>query len=90
MRGILAIGLACLLTIASPAFAADLNMPSMPVKAPPLVAPPPEPVFDYTGLLLGAAIIGGIAACVAWCAPGHEQEFVSQPVSPGSPNLPNS
>lgn len=87
MRGILAVALACFLSIASPAFAADLTMP---VKAPPLVAPPPEPVFDYTGLLLGAAIIGGIAACVALCAPGHEQEFVSQPVSPGSPNQPNS
>ncbi len=73
MRGILAIGFACVLalTTTAPVSAADLGMP---VKAPPVVAPPP-PEFDWLPLLALLAI-GGIAACIALC-PGEHEHFVS-------------
>ncbi len=73
MRGILAVGLACALAFSTvaPASAADLGMP---VKAPPVVAPPP-PEFDWLPLV-GLLVIGGIAACIALCPSEHEH-FVS-------------
>ncbi len=79
MRGILAIGLACLLafTTTVPVSAADLGMP---VKAPPVAAPPP-PEFDWLPLLALLAI-GGIAACIALC-PGESQTGGSPGGTPG-------
>ncbi len=71
MRGILAVLLVCLLAFTAPASAADLGMP---VKAPPVVAPPP-PEFDWLPLLALLAI-GGIAACIALC-PGETETGVS-------------
>ena len=84
-RSILAIGLACLLSVTSvtsvtaPASAADLVMP---LKAP----PPPPPVvaeFCWPCLLFAAGVIGG-ALCAALCH-GHHNEV--QPVSPGGPTV---
>lgn len=80
-RGILAIGLACLLSFTTftsftaPVSAADLTMP---VKAPPL---PPEaaPVeFCYACLL----ILVPIGLCIAFCN-RHNNEVV--PISAGAP-----
>ncbi len=73
MRGILAVLLASSLafTATATASAADLGMP---VKAPPVVAPPP-PEFDWLPLV-GLLVIGGIAACIALCPSEHEH-FVS-------------
>ncbi len=77
MRRILAVLLASSLaftataTATTTASAADLGMP---VKAPPVVAPPP-PEFDWLPLL-GLLVIGGIAACIALCPSEHEH-FVS-------------
>ena len=84
-RRILAIGLACLLSVTSfasvtaPASAADLVMP---VKAP----PPPPPVvaeFCWPCLLFAAGIIGGVL-CAVLCH-GHDNNI--QPVSPGGPSV---
>ena len=64
-RGILAVGLACLLTfttVTAPVSAAD-----MPVKAPP---PPVEEVeFCYACLLL----IVPVALCIAFCGHHHHR-----------------
>ncbi len=76
MRGILAIGLACLLSVTAPVYAADL---AMPVKAPPVEAPPP-PEFDATGLLIAAVVIG-IGVCIALCPSHHGRQEVG--ASPG-------
>ncbi len=76
MRSTLAIALACLLSFSAPVFAADLEMP---VKAPPVEAPPP-PEFDATGLLIAAAVIG-IGVCIALCPHHHHEQ---PPVSPGA------
>jgi hypothetical protein len=85
-RRILAIGLACLLSVTSvtsvtaPASAADLVMP---VKAP----PPPPPVvaeFCWPCLLIAAGIIAGVI-CAVEC-PGHKNPPPF--FSPGAPGVP--
>jgi hypothetical protein len=70
MRRILAVGCAGLLafTIATQsASAADLGMPVMPTKAPPIVeAPPPD--YTWLWIALGLAALGvGIACAVDFC-----------------------
>jgi hypothetical protein len=74
-RSILAVGLACLLSVTAPVYAADLGMP---VKAPPPVEAPP-PVFDLWPLLL----LIPIGVCAAVCF-RHGEEVV--PVSAGAPH----
>ena len=74
-RGIIAVGLACLLSFAAPVHAADLTMP---VKAPPPVAAPPPPVFEWWPLLL----LIPVAVCIAVCSQ-HDERPV--PVSAGGP-----
>ena len=78
-RRIIAIGLAGLLAFnatATPVFAADLGMP---LKAPPIVAPPPE--VDWLPLAAAALIATGVALCIALCEENHGP---TPPVSPGA------
>ena len=63
-RRLIAAGLASLLTfnaIPAPLFAADLGMP---LKAPPIVAPPPE---DVMPIVVAALIFIAIGVCIAEC-----------------------
>ena len=64
-RGLIAIGLAGLLafnaTTTTPIFAADLGMP---LKAPPIVAPPPE---DVMPIVIGFMVLAAIGTCIALC-----------------------
>jgi len=63
-RRLIAAGLAGLLTInavPSPLFAADLGMP---LKAPPIVAPPPE---DIMPIVIGFMVLAAIGTCIALC-----------------------
>jgi hypothetical protein len=63
-RRLIAVGLAGLLAFnatATPLFAADLGMP---LKAPPIVAPPPE---DLTPIVVAALIAIAIGVCIAEC-----------------------
>ena len=60
-RRLIAAGLAGLLTfnaIPAPLFAADLGMP---LKAPPIVAPPPE---DIMPIVVGFMVLAAIGTCV--------------------------
>ena len=72
-RGILAVGLAFLLSFSAPVHAADLVMP---VKAPPPVVEAPPPVFEWWPLLL----LIPVAVCIAVCSQDNER-----PVSAGGP-----
>ncbi len=75
MRGILAMGVAVLLSVTAPVYAADLEMP---VKAPP--PPPVAPVeFDWWPLLL----LIPIAVCIAECPSHHHKVTITQCASPG-------
>ena len=63
-RRLIAAGLAGLLTfnaIPAPLFAADLGMP---LKAPPIVAPPPE---DIMPIVIGFMVLAAIGTCIALC-----------------------
>jgi hypothetical protein len=63
-RRLIAAGLAGLLTfnaIPAPLFAADLGMP---LKAPPIVAPPPE---DIMPIVVAGLIFIAIGVCIAEC-----------------------
>jgi len=63
-RRLIAIGLAGLLTfnaVPTPLFAADLGMP---LKAPPIVAPPPE---DIMPIVIGFMVLAAIGTCIALC-----------------------
>ena len=63
-RRLIAAGLAGLLTfnaIPAPLFAADLGMP---LKAPPIVAPPPE---DIMPIVVAGLIFIAIGICIAEC-----------------------
>jgi hypothetical protein len=80
-RRIIALGLAGLMALnvtTSPASAADLGMP---LKAPPIVAPPPE--ADWLPLAAAALIATGVALCIALCEENHGP---TPPVSPGALN----
>jgi len=73
-RRLIAAGLAGLLTfnaIPTPLFAADLGMP---LKAPPIVAPPPE--TDVAVIAAAAAVAAAVALCIALCP---QQECHSPP-----------
>ena len=73
MRRIVAIGSAALLAFtvtATPAPAADLGMP---LKAPPIVAPPPE---DMLPIVIAFLLAAGIGVCIAEC---FHQECHSPP-----------
>ena len=72
-RRFIALGLAGLLTfnaIPTPLFAADLGMP---LKAPPIVAPPPE---DIMPIVVAGLIIIAAGICIAEC---FHQECHSPP-----------
>jgi hypothetical protein len=72
-RRLIAAGLASLLTfnaIPAPLFAADLGMP---LKAPPIVAPPPE---DIMPIVVAGLIFIAIGVCIAECS---HQECHSPP-----------
>jgi hypothetical protein len=76
MRRVLAIlsaGLLAFTVTATPAPAADLGMP---LKAPPIVAPPPE--VDWLPLAAAVLIATGVGLCIALCEEHHG------PVSPGA------
>jgi len=63
-RRLIAAGLAGLLTfnaVPTPLFAADLGMP---LKAPPIVAPPPE---DIMPIVIGFMVLAAIGTCIALC-----------------------
>ena len=63
-RRLIALGLAGLLTfnaVPTPLFAADLGMP---LKAPPIVAPPPE---DIMPIVIGFMVLAAIGTCIALC-----------------------
>ena len=63
-RRFIALGLAGLLTfnaIPTPLFAADLGMP---LKAPPIVAPPPE---DVMPIVIAFMVLAAIGTCIALC-----------------------
>ena len=71
-RRLIAAGLAGLLTfnaIPAPLFAADLGMP---LKAPPIVAPPPE---DVMPVIVAFAVLAAIGTCIALC----EQQSCNSP-----------
>ena len=71
-RRLIALGLAGLLTfnaVPTPLFAADLGMP---LKAPPIVAPPPE---DVMPIIIGFAVLAAIGTCIALC----EQQSCNSP-----------
>jgi len=71
MRRILAIGSAALLAFTvttTPLSAADLGMP---LKAPPIVAPPPE---DIAPIVAGVLVATGIGLCIALCFHHHHQQ----------------
>jgi hypothetical protein len=74
-RGIIAVGLACLLSFSAPVYAADLGMP---VKAPPPAAAPPPPVFEWWPLLF----LIPIGVCIAVCGQDDDRPA---PVSAGGP-----
>ena len=64
-RRLIAAGLAGLLTfnaIPAPLFAADLGMP---LKAPPIVAPPPE---DVMPVVIAFMVLAAIGTCIALCS----------------------
>jgi len=72
-RRLIAVGLAGLLAFnatATPLFAADLGMP---LKAPPIVAPPPE--TDVAVIAAAAAVAAAVALCIAFC----EQQSCNSP-----------
>jgi hypothetical protein len=72
-RRLIAIGLAGLLAFnatTTPVFAADLGMP---LKAPPIVAPPPE---DMLPIVIAFLLAAGIGVCIAEC---FHQECHSPP-----------
>ena len=72
-RRLIAAGLAGLLTfnaVPTPLFAADLGMP---LKAPPIVAPPPE---DIMPIVIGFMVLAAIGTCIALCP---QQECHSPP-----------
>ena len=72
-RRLIAVGLAGLLAFnatATPLFAADLGMP---LKAPPIVAPPPE--TDVAVIAAAAAVAAAVALCIALC----EQQSCNSP-----------
>ena len=72
-RRLIAIGLAGLLAFnatTTPVFAADLGMP---LKAPPIVAPPPE--TDVAVIAAAAAVAAAVALCIALC----EQQSCNSP-----------
>ena len=75
-RGILAVGLACLLSFSAPVYAADLGMP---VKAPPPAAEPAPVAFEWWPLLL----LIPIGVCIAVCS--HHDHETPPPVSAGGP-----
>ena len=63
-RRLIAAGLAGLLTfnaVPTPLFAADLGMP---LKAPPIVAPPPE---DVMPVVVAFMVLAAIGTCIALC-----------------------
>ena len=63
-RRLIAAGLAGLLTfnaIPAPLFAADLGMP---LKAPPIVAPPPE---DVMPVVIAFMVLAAVGTCIALC-----------------------
>ena len=63
-RRLIALGLAGLLTfnaVPTPLFAADLGMP---LKAPPIVAPPPE---DVMPVVVAFMVLAAIGTCIALC-----------------------
>ena len=63
-RRLIAAGLAGLLTfnaVPTPLFAADLGMP---LKAPPVVAPPPE---DVMPVVIAFMVLAAIGTCIALC-----------------------
>jgi hypothetical protein len=69
MRRILAIGSAALLAFTvttAPLSAADLGMP---LKAPPIAAPPPE--VDWLPLAAAVLIATGVGLCIALCEEHH-------------------
>ena len=71
-RRLIAAGLAGLLTfnaVPTPLFAADLGMP---LKAPPIVAPPPE---DIMPIVIGFMVLAAIGTCIALC----EQQSCNSP-----------
>jgi hypothetical protein len=76
-RGIIAVGLASLLSFATPVYAADLTMP---VKAPPPAAAPPPPVFEWWPALL-LIPFAAAAVCLAVCQDNDRPG----PVSAGGP-----
>ena len=72
-RRLITVGLAGLLAFnatATPLFAADLGMP---LKAPPIVAPPPE--TDVAVIAAAAAVAAAVALCIALC----EQQSCNSP-----------
>ena len=72
-RRLIAVGLAGLLAFnasATPLFAADLGMP---LKAPAIVAPPPE--TDVVPVIVAFALAAAIGACIALC----EQQSCNSP-----------
>jgi len=71
-RRLIAAGLAGLLTfnaVPTPLFAADLGMP---LKAPPIVAPPPE---DIMPIVIGFMVLAAIGTCIALCP----QQYCNSP-----------
>jgi hypothetical protein len=63
-RRLIAVGLAGLLAFnatATPLFAADLGMP---LKAPPIVAPPPE---DVMPVVIAFMVLAAVGTCIALC-----------------------
>jgi hypothetical protein len=83
MRGIMAMGLVCLLSFTAPVYAADLEVPPLVTKeAPPLPIVAPVAEFDWLPLLVGGIIAAGVIACVLECA--SHQATPPIPVSPGA------
>jgi hypothetical protein len=83
MRGIVAVGLACLLSFTAPVYAAELEVPPLVTKeAPPLPVVAPVAEFDWVPLAIGAVIAAGVIVCVLECA--SHQATPAIPVSPGA------